>query len=516
MERSPGKQLFIDDYFIESLTGARRVLNRPRKLTVDEPLPITFDRPWDLQFAQPGRVIYDDRTRRFRMYYRAWTGEQNFLCALESDDGLNWERPELGLVEFDGSKRNNITTASADHLSMILDHYEQDEARRWKQIDNKPSGSSESGEPSWLARYSADGYDWHLYPEGSHSEQKMMFNFGSPAETFGGVIDPDARYVHYSQRGSNRRTRVLGRRDSQDFLHWSGLRTVIEQDLQDPPGTEFYAAGFDPLNRSEGGLHVLMLHTFLTDLTEPYAIADAERYWGAGESGSNAMPARVDGFVETQLAVSRDTVAWTRWRQPFIGRGEAGAWDYGMVYADGPLLHDDQLWFFYMAGNLTHNGFSAQPWQGPYSTPNRRGKGVAVLRPDGYVSVEAESYAPGILTTHRFRQEQGGQIRVNVDAGAGELRYELLEDTGQPIPGWTAAECDPIRTDTLDGLLSWNGKPGWPPVSEGRSGRYPQMAQSEFYVKLRFYVSPGTKLYSLTIDPPDVMKWLVRLKSRLD
>ena len=516
MERSPGKQLFIDDYFIESLTSARRVLNRPRKLTADEPLSIPFDQPWDSNFAQPGRVVYDERNQRFRMYYRAWTGDQTFLCALESGDGLSWERPELGLVEFDGSTRNNITTACADHLATIWDPHEQDETRRWKQIDNKPTGKNEAGDPRWQARFSKDGYNWHLYPEGRYSEQKMMFNFGSPAETFGGVIDPDAPYTLYSQRGSNRRTRVLGRRGSQDFLNWSGLRTVIEQDLQDPPGTEFYSAGFDPASRTDGGLHTLMLQTFLTDVTEPYDIANAARYWGGGESGSAAMPARVDGFVETQLAVSRDTVAWTRWREPFIGRGEAGAWDWGMVYADGPILHDDKLWFFYMAGNLTHNGFSAQPWQGPYSTPNRRGKGVAVLRPDGYVSVEAESYAPGILTTHRFRQEQGGQIRVNVDAGAGELRYELLEDTGQPIPGCTAADCDPIRSDSLDGLLSWNGKPGWPPVSEGRSGRYPQLAQSEFYVKLRFYVAPGTKLYSLTIDPPEVTVWQVRLKSRLD
>ena len=116
MERSPGKQLFIDDYFIESLSGARRVLNRPRKLTVDEPLDIPFDQPWDSNFSQPGRVVYDERTQLFRMFYRAWTGDQTFLCALESGDGLNWERPELGLVEFDGSTRNNITNASADHL----------------------------------------------------------------------------------------------------------------------------------------------------------------------------------------------------------------------------------------------------------------------------------------------------------------------------------------------------------------------------------------------------------------
>ena len=516
MELSPGKQLFIDDYFIESLHGAHRVLNRPHKHTVDAPLPIHFDRPWDSPSSQPGRVIYDERNRHFRMYYRTWSGEDTLLCALDSSDGLTWERPELSLVEFDGSTRNNITTASAQHLSTIWDPYEEDETRRWKQIDNQPTGRTEAGNPRWQARFSQDGYRWYLYPESQHSDQKMLFNFGSPAETFGGHVDPDARYIHYSQRGSNRRTRVLGRRDSQDFLNWSGLRTVIDQDLLDPPGTEFYSAGFDPANRSDGGLHVLMLQTFLTDVSEPYGIDDPAHYWGAGETGSAALPARVDGFVDTQLAVSRDTVSWQRFREPFIPRGAAGAWDWGMVYTDGPILHDDQLWFFYMAGNLTHNGYAAQPWQGPYATPTRRGKGVATLRPDGYVSVEAASYSPGILTTHRFRQEQGGQIGVNVDASAGELRYELLEDTGAPVPGCTVADCDPIRGDTLDGQLSWNGKPGWPPVSEDRRTRYPQLARSEFYAKLRFYIAPGAKLYSLTIDPPEVTVWQVRLKSRLD
>ncbi len=516
MKIPSGKQLFIDDYFIESLDGARRVLNKPQKRTPDEPLPIHFDRPWEARFAQPGRVIYDERNRRFRLYYRIWTGDQTLLCALDSSDGLNWERPELGLVEIDGSTRNNITNAPTQSLSTIWDPHEQDETYRWKQIDNQPTGRSPAGEPRWLARYSQDGYRWHLYPDSAHSSQKMLFNFGSPAKTFGGVLDPDAPYIHYSQRGSNRRTRVLGRRDSQDFLNWSGLRTVIDQDLLDPPGTEFYAAGFDPANRADGGLRILMLHTFLTDLTEPYGIAEPDQYWGAGESGSAALPARIDGFVETQLAVSRDTLSWKRFREPFIPRGEAGAWDWGMVYTDGPILHDNQLWFFYMAGNLTHNGYTAQPWQKPYTTPTRRGKGVAVLRPDGYVSVEAASYAPGILTTHRFRQEHGGQIRVNVDASAGELRYELLEDTGEPIPGCALADCDPIRADALDGVLSWHGRPGWPPLAESRRARYPALAQSEFYLKIRFYVAPGTKLYSVTIDPPEVTVWHARIKSRLD
>lgn len=50
MERYPGKQLFIDDFFIEELRGARRVLNQPQKQTVSGPLAMPCGYPW----SQPG------------------------------------------------------------------------------------------------------------------------------------------------------------------------------------------------------------------------------------------------------------------------------------------------------------------------------------------------------------------------------------------------------------------------------------------------------------------------------
>lgn len=375
MERYPGKQLFIDDYFIESLAGAHRVLKQPRKLTVDEPLEIPLDRPWEADHVQFAGVNYDERRRAFRLYYRSWIDGRELLCALDSGDGIEWERPNLGLVEWDGDRDNNITNCPPGGLSIMWDPHEQDEACRWKRIDNKPTGAGPGGEPVWRGFHSRDGYDWRPYPSGAHSGQPMLFNFGSPAESFGGIINPQARYVYYSQRGSDRRTRVLGRRDSRDFLNWSGLRTVIDQDLEDPPGTEFYAASFDMANRTEGGLHVLMLHAFLTDLAEPYAI---------------------------------------------------------------------------------------------------------------------------------------------VDASAGQLRYELLEDTGEPVPGCGVEDCDPIGADTLDGVLSWNGVPGWPGVSDARRNRCPGMSPAEFYVKLRFHIYPGTRLYSVTLDPPEVAMWRVAVPGRVD
>ncbi len=515
MELYPGKQLFIDDFMIESMKGLRRVLNQAEKQTVIAPLDLPLDTVLDHAKGQIGDVVYDKNDGLFRMYYHLDLDGERRMCALNSEDGLHWEKPTLGLVEIDGSTANNVTNCPLGQLSLLWDPHETDEAYRWKRIDNTPTGRNRNGRKVWRAFHSRDGYDWKPYPSGGYSENQMLFNFGSPAETFGGTINPDANYVHYSQRGSSRRTRVLGRRDSEDFLHWSGLRTVIDQDLNDPAGTEFYGASFDSANCTNGGLHILMLFTFLTDLSEPYEIEKPGAYWGA-ESGPNAVAARIDGFVDTELAVSRDTVSWTRFREPFIPRGQSDSWDWGMLFSDAPILHNDKLWFFYSGFNLNHNGHTARLWESPYSAPSYSNKGLAVLRRDGYVSVEVAGFGHGTLTTHRFRQESGGSVQVNVDASAGELRYELLLDTGEPISGYTVADCDPIRADELDRTLSWNGVQDWPGVSSERQATLPNLPQSEFYIKIRFYLAPGTKLYSFTLNPPEVTMWNVKIKGRID
>ena len=165
---------------------------------------------------------------------------------------------------------------------------------------------------------------------------------------------------------------------------------------------------------------------------------------------------------------------------------------------------------------MSHNGRVAATWQPPYARPAHWGKGLARLHVDGYVSVEASGWGPGHLTTHRFRQESGGEARVNVDAAAGELRYEVLEDDGTPIPGFGTADCDPIRGDSLDHPLSWQGRRQWPGVDEVRSVRYPGLAANEYYVKLRFVLMPGAKLYAVTIQPAQVMQWGIEIESRID
>ena len=81
MERHPGKQTFADDFFIESLNGAGRVLGQPEKLTVETPLDIPLDRPWEPESAQFSTATYDEEAGQFRLYYNVWMEDRLLICA---------------------------------------------------------------------------------------------------------------------------------------------------------------------------------------------------------------------------------------------------------------------------------------------------------------------------------------------------------------------------------------------------------------------------------------------------
>ena len=90
------------------------------KLTVDKALQIPLDQPGAEGGTRVGRVSYDEDTHVFRMYFQAWCGYSCLVCALDSADGTNWERPDIGLVDFDGSKENNITNCPPEVRSQSV------------------------------------------------------------------------------------------------------------------------------------------------------------------------------------------------------------------------------------------------------------------------------------------------------------------------------------------------------------------------------------------------------------
>src|SRR5215213_5375832 len=75
--------------------------------TVD-PL-IKADKPWESYCLGYCQVIHT--AGKWRMWYGSFdhkykNDSDNFLCYAESSDGLHWDKPDLDLVMYDGSRHN--------------------------------------------------------------------------------------------------------------------------------------------------------------------------------------------------------------------------------------------------------------------------------------------------------------------------------------------------------------------------------------------------------------------------
>ena len=94
----------------EPAYGIKLVVNKPERLgPVLQP-----EMPWE------NGGIYITSILKDQGLYRAWGSSdwgdlkgrgRNCFCYFESDDGLNWNRPECSVTEFEGTKNNNILGA---------------------------------------------------------------------------------------------------------------------------------------------------------------------------------------------------------------------------------------------------------------------------------------------------------------------------------------------------------------------------------------------------------------------
>ena len=115
------RELFIDDSLVEQMNGEVRLqLHHP----APREIALVFDEPWEGTGTSGYHCIFKDGDL-YRMYYKAWNisldekkkrirPSPGAACYAESDDGIHWCKPNLGLVEFQGSKNKNILLI--DHL----------------------------------------------------------------------------------------------------------------------------------------------------------------------------------------------------------------------------------------------------------------------------------------------------------------------------------------------------------------------------------------------------------------
>ena len=96
------RECFFDNYLIdESRTTVKKRLHKPTRRGV----LLELDQPWEGTCVTFFNPIYAEG--KWRMYY-VNQHPVRYIAYAESEDGLHWVRPDLGIVSFNGSTHNNI------------------------------------------------------------------------------------------------------------------------------------------------------------------------------------------------------------------------------------------------------------------------------------------------------------------------------------------------------------------------------------------------------------------------
>ena len=98
------RECFFDNYLIdEEKTTAPVRLHKP----VRREVVIEMDQPWE-GYTHMHSVVYAEGKWKFYYIGQHNARAKRCLCYMESPDGLQWTRPDLGIAEYEGSRHNNI------------------------------------------------------------------------------------------------------------------------------------------------------------------------------------------------------------------------------------------------------------------------------------------------------------------------------------------------------------------------------------------------------------------------
>lgn len=457
----------FDDVMIPFSQGLKLEMRLPEKYpgnpVVDRGGPDDPD-SWAVQFY--GSVIRDGD--KFRMWYVS-AGKDRLdksvprsapwrVAYAESDDGVNWTKPSLGLVEFYGSTDNNLVKMDPPigtlNVKVIKDDDDPDPARRYKMGAHVwfPKNDVRLGN---LAPYvSPDGLTWTYLGEVEPVDAEMPID-QTPLppihiEPVGGLFKWDDTFYTSGQNA------VVAARP----YHGRVTRTFISPDFENWHGAS--AVGFvreaqhtllGPGRSREGE----QTHEGNAVWVRNNVLIGVSGLWRGAKEWK-------DVTIDLGLVYSHDGVHFREALNEFvfIERGADGEWDQGgLLQGQGFENIGEQTLIYYGAWDPRH-------WKG---SPPRGGVGIAMLPRDrfGDLMVDSRTKGPGNyqmpeivseFLTAPIELEGDGPHRFYVNAdGLGDdasLRIELLDHAGTPLPELSGDNAATVNESGFQTPILWN------------------------------------------------------------
>ena len=405
------KYLVLDSRIIESTKNAKLTLGEVRK-EKSNPLFVE-DQSWEPRYDNMyPNVIYDEEENLYKCWYCPFivdqrttethpdrrkpsltpymdarpAGREEALLYATSKDGINWTKPNLGIVNFNGNSNNNIVSRGLSGAGVIKDELEKLPGRRYKAFYCSNSG--------YKMRYSSDGLNWGdevALPGVGESDCHANMIWSPELKKYVGIL---RHYDPIPVTGN----RKIARTESIDSVTWTKSETIIEGTPQDQL--------HDMVIFRDGGVYLGLL--------------------GCMNYPSKETRNGVRQHIE--LAWSPDSYKWHRINPgtPFISNSKSNnneygkmPYDWGCVFPSAPVFRDDEVRIYY----------GASDW---YFFDWRKG-GLALATLDknrwaGYEAVDDDDTA--IITTTPLKLDN--HIHITADVGKGGLiLVNVLDQKGE-------------------------------------------------------------------------------------
>lgn len=288
-----------------------------------EPL-LRADKPWEEYCVAGGTVIREGN--RWRMWYGAY--DRNYrrdddacLCYAESPDGLHWTKPDLGLVDYQGTKHTNILISGRQVGGFAFSYAFLDEGKDAREKYKMIWQRFKPQDAWWVyGGTSSDGIRWTLLPKPLSPRN---------SDTTTPCIPDGGKYRLYTrvwQGGDFRGARAVGYTESDHFGDFPDPVEIFSHDDHDPEGMQFYS---NAATKLADRLYVMFPAAFYTK----------------------------NQTVRSHLAWSRDGVHFSRYgREPVVDLGTK--FDAKGVYVGPGAVPGDApntWWFYYLGTNVEHD-----------------------------------------------------------------------------------------------------------------------------------------------------------------
>ena len=509
---SPQVLYAFDDQSIPWIRGVELKMQAPEKHPGNPIIARGNEGQADAKRAYQPSVLRDGD--RWRMWYGATSDDRTHRIAYaESDDGLTWRKPALGLVEYGGNRDNNLVDAQPGIGTVTVIHDPDAPAERryvvagehfdWWGSRRGGAGWNLAGPSITRIDTSPDGLHWTpvldrpglIMPQ---NETATIYKFAGNYHVGGHQISPLLRLpMQEHALGGNLgpRTFVVWRSPRLDRWPIEYTRAFYKpMRSSSPERTEWdreevhLGASVTPMGGVCLGVYGQWHHPIGTKVSQK-EIKNVRKVEGGNQTGGRLEYFAPQVSIDLGFILSNDGL---HFREPAPG--------YHLIQRDQELTWDrdfrdnkDKDNFLLMQGSIVNTEgrtfiFYGATTPGGNTGPVMANIGVATLPRDRFACLQMIPDAPGggYFVTRALTLERGGQLFANVDVPDGSsVRFSLVDENGlETLEGYGFDDASVPVTSGLDTALRWRDRPTLPKGTPFR---------------IRAHLQGNAKMYALTL-----------------